>query len=359
MAASDSYVSNLCPDGAVAPAKRDTRLSDARFLQIYRTFILAADCITCSCAILLVEALHTHSTARQLNALHSAFALAAVAGALTAILLSKEPTSAGTTGVRSRIRQTEAALRASTTSLFFACTIDLTLHLHLLGLHSLLALISLPPLLILERRLAGRICRRLPHTRRVDTGHTPRFISAQRLLDIALSAPLLFLLAPLFSFIAFAIRLDSPGPSFFIQERVGRYGTRFRILKFRSMFITASRYEASPVHSFDPRITRVGRILRRLSLDELPQLINVLVGDMALVGPRPEMPFLVARHHTLHQQRLRAKPGITGLWQLSGDRPRPIHENIQHDLHYIRHGSLFLDLAILLHTLFRASCGGI
>jgi lipopolysaccharide/colanic/teichoic acid biosynthesis glycosyltransferase len=96
-----------------------------------------------------------------------------------------------------------------------------------------------------------------------------------------------------------------------------------------------------------------------LGLDELPQLINVLKGDMAVVGPRPEMPFLVERHRALHHQRLKVKPGITGLWQLSPDRQHPIHENVHHDLYYIRNGNLFLDLAILIHTLFRAVPGGI
>lgn len=186
-----------------------------------------------------------------------------------------------------------------------------------------------------------------------------RFMQLQRVLDIVVAGFLLFLLAPLFLIIAIAIRVDSPGPSFFIQERVGKNGRRFQILKFRSMFITAPHYAASPKRSSDPRITRVGRLLRRLGLDELPQLINVLKGDMSVVGPRPEMPFLVERHRALHRQRLRVKPGITGLWQLSPDRRHPIHENVHHDLYYIAHGNLFLDLAILVHTLFRATPGGI
>lgn len=189
--------------------------------------------------------------------------------------------------------------------------------------------------------------------------HTGPTLPLQRILDITIAVPLLLLLAPLFFLIALAVRLDSPGPSFFIQQRVGKDGRRFSILKFRSMFVTAPQYELSPVCSSDPRITRIGRVLRRLSLDELPQLINVLVGDMALVGPRPEMPFLVERHPALHRQRLKAKPGITGLWQLSADRPRPIHENIHHDLDYIRNRGIFLDLAILVHTVFRATSGGI
>lgn len=193
----------------------------------------------------------------------------------------------------------------------------------------------------------------------IERLHESRFISMQQILDTTAAGCLLFLLGPVFLIIALAVRLDSPGPSFFIQERVGKHGVRFQIFKFRSMFVTAPHYAASPTRSSDPRITRVGRVLRRLGLDELPQLMNVLKGEMAFVGPRPEMPFLVERHRALHRQRLRVKPGITGLWQLSPDRKSPIHENLHHDLYYVANGNLFLDLAILIHTLFRAVPGGI
>jgi lipopolysaccharide/colanic/teichoic acid biosynthesis glycosyltransferase len=101
----------------------------------------------------------------------------------------------------------------------------------------------------------------------------------------------------------------------------------------------------------------VGRWLRRTSLDELPQLINVLKGDMSLVGPRPEMPFIVARYNANHRQRLSVVPGLTGLWQLSADRAFLIHENIQYDLYYIRHRCFFMDLAIVLHTVLFAMKG--
>lgn len=378
MAASDSYVPGLCVDGAIVSPQRLSRLSHARFLQLYRSCTFLADAITSSATILVLELLNTRWTATQAGSFHSAFALATIGGALTAVLLSKEPVR-DRRDVTSRIRQTEAVLRASTTSLLFICAIDLMLHLHLLGASSVIALIAIPALVAIERHCAIHIRRRLRAsgyglsvrsarisslrpTQRiapVNSRRVFRFASAQRLMDVTLSGALLFLLGPLFLLIAIAIRLDSRGSAFFIQERVGKGGRRFQILKFRSMFVTARPYEVSPVRSSDPRITRVGRILRRLSLDELPQLINVIKGDMALVGPRPEMPFLVQRHRAVHQKRLKVKPGITGLWQLSGDRPRPIHENIQHDLRYIRNGSLFLDLAILAHTLFRASCGGI
>jgi exopolysaccharide biosynthesis polyprenyl glycosylphosphotransferase len=180
----------------------------------------------------------------------------------------------------------------------------------------------------------------------------------KRTVDAAASAVLLALLAPLLILITILIRLDSPGPSLFVQERVGRNGTLFNIFKFRSMFTTVPKYAASPTSSQDPRITRIGRLLRRTSLDELPQLINVFLGTMSLVGPRPEMPFIVEGYDSRQRQRLLISPGITCLWQLSADRSFPIHHNIQYDLYYIRNRSFFMDAAILVHTLLFALCGG-
>ncbi len=182
---------------------------------------------------------------------------------------------------------------------------------------------------------------------------------AKRMVDLALSSILLVLSAPLLFLIALLIRLDSPGPAFFVQKRVGRNGKLFDIFKFRSMHDDAPRYDRSPTRSSDPRITRIGRFLRRSSLDELPQLMNVFLGNMSLVGPRPEMPFLVQRYSSRHQRRLQVVPGITGLWQLSADRAFPIHKNIHHDLYYVRNRTFFLDLAILIHTLFFAMRGGV
>jgi lipopolysaccharide/colanic/teichoic acid biosynthesis glycosyltransferase len=120
--------------------------------------------------------------------------------------------------------------------------------------------------------------------------------------------------------------------------------------KFRTMRVDAPQYAHSPTSGRDPRITRIGAFLRRTSFDELPQLINVVQGHMSLVGPRPEMPFIVELYTELQRQRLWVKPGITGLWQISADRAHLIHENIQYDLYYIRNRSFFMDLAILLHT---------
>jgi lipopolysaccharide/colanic/teichoic acid biosynthesis glycosyltransferase len=179
----------------------------------------------------------------------------------------------------------------------------------------------------------------------------------KRLLDIVLSTMLLFLLAPVLLLIALVISLDSPGPPIFVQRRVGLDGRLFDIYKFRSMHPCVPRYELSPTSSRDPRITRVGRLLRRTSLDELPQLLNVLSGDMSLVGPRPEMPFIVEQYNAFQRQRLQVVPGITGLWQLSADRRSQIHENLHYDLNYIRNRTICLDLAILTHTLFFAMRG--
>jgi len=173
---------------------------------------------------------------------------------------------------------------------------------------------------------------------------------AKRVLDFSGAAALLAIGSPLFLLLGILIRLDSKGPAFFRQERVGQYGRRFRMFKFRTMHTDVPTYAYSPKESQDARITQLGRFLRRTSLDELPQLLNVLLGDMSLVGPRPEMPFIVETYTEHHSQRLRVKPGITGLWQLSGDRNYLIHENVEYDLYYIKHRNFFMDIAILLHT---------
>jgi len=157
--------------------------------------------------------------------------------------------------------------------------------------------------------------------------------------------------------LALLIKLDSKGPVLFRQERVGKNGRRFSIYKFRTMKLDACGNDYSPKEPTDNRITRIGRLLRKTSLDELPQLLNVLTGSMSLVGPRPEMPFIVEQYSPLQAQRLRIKPGITGLWQLSGDRAFLIHENIEYDFYYLRHRNFFMDVAILLHTCLFAMRG--
>ncbi|HET8636268.1 MAG TPA: sugar transferase [Acidobacteriaceae bacterium] len=191
----------------------------------------------------------------------------------------------------------------------------------------------------------------------VETLSVPRtdpqsYALCKRAIDLAISSLLLVLFAPLLALIALLVRLDSPGPALFMQKRVGRNGELFNIYKFRSMYAGSARYALSPTTSLDPRITRTGRLLRRTSLDELPQLLNVLLGSMSLVGPRPEMPFVVQRYSDLERRRLSVTPGITGLWQLSPCRAFPIHQNIHYDLYYIRNRTLWMDISILLQTLF-------
>jgi exopolysaccharide biosynthesis polyprenyl glycosylphosphotransferase len=172
----------------------------------------------------------------------------------------------------------------------------------------------------------------------------------KRLMDVVVSLASLVVLLPLFALIALLVRLDSEGPIFFKQQRVGKKGRVFEIYKFRSMRVDASKYEFCPTTVEDSRITRIGRILRKTSLDELPQILNVLKGEMSLVGPRPEMPFIVDMYGPRERQRLSVVPGITGMWQLSADRAYLIHENLQYDLYYIRNRGFFMDIAILLHT---------
>jgi exopolysaccharide biosynthesis polyprenyl glycosylphosphotransferase len=179
--------------------------------------------------------------------------------------------------------------------------------------------------------------------------------AVKRLLDVILAAALLLFTAPISLLAALAIRLESSGPVIFTQDRVGQGGRLFRMYKFRTMRLDVDPYATAPTNRDDPRITRVGRVVRLGGIDELPQFLNVLRGEMSLVGPRPEMPFIVERYTPLERLRLGAKPGITGLWQLSPDRHTDIHENIEYDLYYLRHQSLLLDALILLETVFFAA----
>lgn len=196
----------------------------------------------------------------------------------------------------------------------------------------------------------------------------------KRVIDVGVSLALLSVLSPLMLLIAVLVKLTSQGPVFFRQQRVGLYGRVFTFLKFRSMksasdpsvherfvrrFITASK-GLEPVSGDrkavfkiqdDPRVTRVGRILRRTSLDELPQLFNVLRGDMSLVGPRPPIPYEVACYDLWHRRRfLTVKPGITGLWQVTGRSRMRFDEMVRLDIKYAKTWSLGMDLKILLQT---------
>jgi lipopolysaccharide/colanic/teichoic acid biosynthesis glycosyltransferase len=173
----------------------------------------------------------------------------------------------------------------------------------------------------------------------------------KRAIDLGAGTILLALVTPLFVLVARLIKIDSKGPVFIRQRRVGKGGAIFLMWKFRSMRHSETRYERSPASDADPRLTNIGKALRRLSIDELPQLLNVVKGDMSLVGPRPEMPFIVAKYGARERLRLNAIPGITGLWQISPARAMPIHQNLEFDFFYIERQSFFLDVAIMLRTI--------
>jgi exopolysaccharide biosynthesis polyprenyl glycosylphosphotransferase len=180
---------------------------------------------------------------------------------------------------------------------------------------------------------------------------TPMGLFLKRLLDLAFSIPFLALISPFMGLIALGIRLDSPGPIIFSHDRVGKDGKTFRLHKFRTMRSNSDPYQIAPGDQSDPRITRFGRFLRRTSLDELPQFLNVLKGEMSLVGPRPEMPFIVANYAPWQRRRLDVPQGLTGLWQIAGRKQLPLHHNLEYDFYYIRNWSLLLDIAILLRTI--------
>jgi len=179
----------------------------------------------------------------------------------------------------------------------------------------------------------------------------------KRVFDAVFSVLVLLLSAPLWPAIMLLIKATSKGPIFFAHERVGRGGAPFVMYKFRTMYVDAHAYAATPQHSADVRITPVGRWLRKFSIDELPQFWNVVKGEMSVVGPRPEMPQIVALYSSIQRQRLCMRPGITGIWQISADRKNPIHENIDYDLYYIEKQSFFLDIMIIITTGFYSARG--
>ena len=174
----------------------------------------------------------------------------------------------------------------------------------------------------------------------------------KRLSDIMMASTLLLISAPAYLFAALLVWRSKDGPVYFRQKRIGLNGKPFEMLKFRTMYTHLSQDKESPKNETDPRITPVGRYLRRYSLDELPQLLNVLKGEMSIVGPRPEMPFIVQNYGPLERERLHAKPGITGLWQISFARNEAIHANIEYDIYYIENRSLLLDMVIIFLTGF-------
>lgn len=198
-------------------------------------------------------------------------------------------------------------------------------------------------------------------------GHVPLKGSnrlLKRALDMALIILFLPLIIPLFALVALAIRLEGDGPIFYKAQRVGENGHLFNMIKFRSMIPNADQmrdelvrsHELDPRHpkiKDDPRITNVGRFIRRTSIDELPNLFNVLLGHMSLVGPRPPTPDEVSLYEPWHMQRLAVKPGMTGLWQVSGRSDIPFDEMCLLDIYYIENWSMFLDARILMMTIPR------
>jgi len=185
----------------------------------------------------------------------------------------------------------------------------------------------------------------------------------KRHMDCILSGLGLLILSPLFVLLAIAIRLESKGPVFFSQLRIGQGGASFSCWKFRSMHVNAEQLKSNLQEDNemnggttfkikrDPRITRIGRFIRKTSIDELPQLWNVFIGDMSLVGPRPAIPSEVANYKPFEKQRLMVKPGITCIWQVSGRSDIPFKQQVRLDIEYIVNRSVKMDLKLLLRTI--------
>jgi len=191
--------------------------------------------------------------------------------------------------------------------------------------------------------------------------HGAAAAAAKRAFDIVVSALLIVLLAPIWLGIALIIKLDAAGPILFRQPRVGRNGNVFLMLKFRTMIRDADRHKMEVLHlneaadglfkiSTDPRLTRFGRLLRSTSLDELPQLIHVLLGQMSLVGPRPLIPEEDVQIEGPYRQRLEVRPGMTGAWQVAGASRIPIWEMVEMDRNYVNEWSLWGDVKLLAGT---------
>ncbi len=179
----------------------------------------------------------------------------------------------------------------------------------------------------------------------------PLYAPIKRAIDLIGATLGLLVTGPILLACAWRVRLGGASSAFFAQTRIGLNGRPFTCYKLRTLSEDADPYTVAPQTGEDPRITPVGRFLRRSSLDELPQLWNVLRGEMSLVGPRPEMPFIVERYDEWQRRRLTVEPGITGLWQILGRKDLPMHANLQYDFYYIRNRGVALDLSILLRTI--------
>ena len=205
----------------------------------------------------------------------------------------------------------------------------------------------------------------LDHVRRHPSRPRPVYDSAKRAIDIVLAPVLLVLALPFIAVLAVVVKLDSRGPVIFRQTRVGKNGRLFTFYKFRTMYVDARRrfpelyaYDYSPEEAetmffklaTDPRCTRVGRLLRRTSLDELPNVWNVIAGDMSLVGPRPEIPEMLPHYRREQLAKFTVKPGLTGQAQISGRNLLTFQETIRHDLEYLENRSVRFDLQVLVRT---------
>ena len=217
-------------------------------------------------------------------------------------------------------------------------------------------------ILTVRRRAAGLVQGRRQNRLESTPAVTSASLHGKRVVDVTLCVLLLVATLPILIAVATLVALTSPGPILYRQTRVGLDGAEFRILKFRSMYAGSEgralqlirlNQADGPLFKVrqDPRVTRLGRWLRKFSLDELPQLVNVLHGSMSLVGPRPALPSEVATYNASTRRRLHVKPGVTGLWQISGRSDLSWQQAIALDLYYVDHGSALLDLMILLCTL--------
>ena len=183
----------------------------------------------------------------------------------------------------------------------------------------------------------------------------------KRVFDLLIGGIVILIISPLLGLVALAIKMDSDGPVIFRQQRVGENGRLFDMFKFRSMIVGAEEMQEEQIakdengnilykHEDDPRVTRVGRFIRRTSLDELPQLLNVLQGTMSLVGPRPELPMMVGKYELWQHKRFAVPQGMTGWWQINGRADKPLHLHTEDDIYYIQNYSLLMDIYILLKT---------
>jgi len=177
------------------------------------------------------------------------------------------------------------------------------------------------------------------------------YFLAKRIIDVIGALLALTALSPVFLLLWILVSFDSKGSAIFSHTRVGKDGKIFTLHKFRTMKANVKDQEVAPTSPEDPRITKLGKFLRRTSIDEMPQFWNVLMGEMSLVGPRPEMEFIVKDYTPIERCRLLVAPGITGLWQIKGRKDLPLHDNVEYDLFYLMHQSIIMDLRILLKTI--------